>query len=145
VQGAKASVRKKKEKNMKNTLRFLIAGAAITLLTAAGQAQAGGSDSCSKDGTAASPKLRTLLDERCKSQCAAPAQATVSTTIRQTEFAASPKVQQTRNERAYASTPVITTETAGYRPTAADGITASPKVRAQLDEHRESVQVAPVK
>jgi hypothetical protein len=54
-----------------------------------------------------------------------------------------------RNERAYANV-VITkaataNETAGYRPTGSDGITASPKVRAQLDERPQSVQIAPLK
>ena len=32
-----------------------------------------------------------------------------------------------------------------YRPTGSDGITASPRVRAQLDERPQSVQIAPLK
>jgi hypothetical protein len=35
--------------------------------------------------------------------------------------------------------------TAGYQPTGADGISASPKVRAMLDEHRQAVEIAPLK
>jgi len=85
-----------------------------------------------------------MLNDRCKSRCAAPAQMTATTTVRQTDIAASPKVQAIRNERLPA--PVVqSTETAGYRPTGSDGITASPKVRAQLDEHRQAVEIAPLK
>jgi hypothetical protein len=142
LKGARDGVLKRK-KNMKNSIRFLLAGAVITLLTAAGQARAGGTASCCNDGITASPKVRAMLDERCMSQCAAPAQPTVSTVTRQTEFAASPKVQQMRSERANAA--VVTMETAGYRATGDDGITASPKVRAQLDQRSQSVQIAPLK
>jgi len=85
-----------------------------------------------------------MLNDRCKSRCVAPAQMTTTTTVRQTDIAASPKVQAMRNERMPA--PVVqSTETAGYRPTGSDGITASPKVRAQLDEHRQAVEIAPLK
>jgi len=49
-----------------------------------------------------------------------------------------------RNERA-SSAGAVTLETAGYRPTASDGIAASPKVRAMLDGQRQAVQIAPLK
>ena len=133
---------------MKNTNRFLIAAAALALLASAGQATAGGSDccsaSCGHDGIAASPKVRAMLDDRCKSRCATQSHVTVTTTTRQTDIAASPRVQQMRAERAASST-MQSTETAGYRPTGSDGITASPKVRAQLDERRQTVEIAPLK
>jgi hypothetical protein len=138
---------------MKNSVRLLIAAAAVVFVSAAGQARAGAYDSCRQDvscrkGIAASPKVRAAFDERCKSLCAAQTQGSVSTTIPQALLAGSPKEQQLRSERAYAN--AVTTssagyETAGYRPTGSDGITASPKVRAQLDERRQSVEIAPLK
>jgi hypothetical protein len=39
----------------------------------------------------------------------------------------------------------VNTETAGYRPTGTDGITASPKVRQMLDERRQVIEIAPLK
>jgi hypothetical protein len=50
-----------------------------------------------------------------------------------------------QRNRAPATVAVVTTETAGYRPTGSDGITASPKLRAQLDERRQAVELAPLK
>jgi len=129
---------------MKNTHRFLIAVAACALFASSSQAKAG-SGSCCDDGIAASPKVRAMLDERCKSRCAAPEQVAVTSTIPHSAVAASPKVQQMRNERAPALGLQITAETAGYQPTGADGVTASPKVRATLDEHRQAVEIAPLK
>ena len=123
----------------------MIVAVAGLLIASATQAKAGGTDSCCNEGIAASPKVRAMLDERCKSLCTAPAQVTTTQTfIRQTDVAASPKVQQMRAERVVG--PVVhTTETAGYHATGADGITASPKVRAQLDERRQAVEIAPLK
>ena len=85
-----------------------------------------------------------MLDERCNSRCATTARVTVTTTTRQTDIAASPKVQQMRAERT-AGPVVQATETTGYKPTGADGITASPRARAQLDERRQTVEIAPLK
>jgi hypothetical protein len=130
---------------MKNTRHFLIAAAALALFASAGQVKAGDTASCCDDGIAASPKVRAMLDERCKSKCAAPAQVTMTTTKQHTTVAASPKVQQMRSERPRATVIQVSPETAGYRPTGADGITASPKVRAMLDERRQTVEIAPLK
>ena|SRR5260221_10411110 len=131
---------------MKNTSRFLVAAAALALFASAGQAKAGGTDSCCDDGIAASPKVRAMLDERKARCCAAQTQVTTyQTTIRQTDVAASPRVQQMRNDRTPAPVVQVAPETAGYRPTGSDGITASPKVRAMLDEHRQTVEIAPLK
>jgi hypothetical protein len=89
------------------------------------------------------------MAERCMTYCAAPTQTSVSTTTPQTQLTGSPKEQQMRAERAYANIvvtkPTPGYETAGYRPTGSDGITASPRVRAQLDERPQSVQIAPLK
>jgi hypothetical protein len=135
---------------MKNTRRLLIAAAAVAVLAAAGQARAGGSSSCwsascCKSGITASPKVQAMLEERCKSQCTAPTQVASTVTTPHTLVAASPKVQQTRSERAGATVMQAAPQTAGYRPTGADGISASPKVRAMLDEHRQAVEIAPLK
>src|SRR6266567_3469874 len=129
---------------MRNTHRLLIAVAALALFASAGQAKAGGSDSCCDDGIAASPKVRAMLDERKARCCTAQTQVTTyGTTTRQTDIAASPNVQQMRRERAPMSVVVVSTGTAGYQPTGSDGITASPKVRAVLDERRPTVELAP--
>ena len=140
-------LRAKQKKHMKNSNYLLVATATLVLLASAGQVTAGTGSccgSCCDDGIAASPKVRTMLDERCKSKCAAPAVVTATTITRQTDVAASPKVQQMRAERT-AAPAMQTTEIAGYRPTGADGITASPMVRAQLDERRQTVEIAPLK
>jgi len=136
---------------MKNTRYFLIVAAALAVFASAGQARAGGSSCCSgsccDDRIAASPKVRAMLDERCKSKCVTSVPATVNTITRQTDIAASPRVQQMRNEPMQATVTVIQTapETVGYQPTGPDGITASPKVRAALDERRQTVEIAPLK
>jgi len=131
---------------MKNTHRFLVAVAALALFASAGQAKAGGTDSCCDDGIAASPKVRAMLDERKARCCAAPAQTTTyRTTTRQTDIAASPRVQQMRNDRMTATAVQVGPETGSYRATGADGITASPRTRAMLDERRQTVEIAPLK
>jgi len=130
---------------MKNTHRFLIAAAALALFASAGQVRAGGTDSCCDDGITASPKVRAMLDERNARCCPAQTQVTTYQTTRQTDVAASPRVQQMRSERTAASLAQENTETAGYRPTGADGITASPRTRAMLDERRQTVEIAPLK
>ena len=87
-----------------------------------------------------------MLDEQKARCCTAQTQVTAyGTTTRQTDIAASPKVQQMRSERAPASVVTVSTEIAGYRQTGSDGITASPKVRAALDERRQTVEIAPLK
>jgi hypothetical protein len=129
---------------MKNTHRFLIVGAAVALIASASQAKAG-TGPCCDDGIAASPKVRAVLDERCKSNCAVPAQLTVTTITPQAQIAASPKVQQMRNERATVAVVGVAAETASYSPTGADGIAASPKVRAMLNERAPATQIAPLK
>src|SRR5262245_37300113 len=91
---------------MKNKYRFLIAAAALALVALASQARADApsaccsSSSCASDGIAASPKGRAMLEERCKSRCAAPQVAgTRSTVIPQTAFAGSPRTQQMLAEK----------------------------------------------
>ena len=129
---------------MKNSARFLIAAAALTLLVSGSQAWAGPS-SCCKDSIAASPKVRAMLDER-NANCCATQQKVVTTTITsQATLAGSPKVQQMRRERPMTTAGLEGSEVAGYKATGSDGITASPKVRAMLDERRQTVEIAPLK
>jgi len=145
VKGARTTPPEQKEQNMKNTHRFLVAAAALALFASAGQAKAGGTASCCDDGIAASPKVRAMLDER-EARCMASGQVTTyRITTRQTDIAASPRVQQMRNDRTPAPAVQVAAETAAYRPTGSDGITASPKVRAMLDERRQTVEIAPLK
>ena len=130
---------------MKKLSYSMIAAFTGVLIVFVAPAKAGDTDSCCNDGIAASPKVRVMLDERCRSRCVAPAQVTTTQTVtRRTDIAASPKVQQMLAERAAAST-VQSTDTVGYRSMAADGIAASPKVRAMLDERRQTVEIAPLK
>lgn len=125
---------------MKNT-RLLIAAAVLALFASASQVKAGGSDACCKDNTAASPKVRTMLNEQCNAKCAAQTSTTQSTTAtRQTDVAASPKLQQMR-----AAAPVATSQSAGSQMTGSDGIAASPKVRSMLDERHQTFEIAPQK
>src|SRR5262249_36822487 len=99
----------KKEQHMKNSHRLLIAAAALTVIDAASQARAGGasccSASCCNGNSAASPKVRASLNERCVSTCSSTSQGGVSTTGYQAGIAASPKIQQMQNE----STPAAMT------------------------------------
>ncbi len=126
---------------MKNSNRLLVAAVALALFVSAGQIKA---QAVSDDGIAASPKVRQMLNER-KASGATPQQVTINQIVPQTKIAASPKVQQMRNERMPASVLQVGPETAGYRVKGSDGITASPKARAMLDEHRQTVQIAPLK
>jgi len=128
---------------MKNSNRLLVAAVALALFVSAGQIKAQ-SQAVSDDGIAASPKVRQMLNER-KASGATPQQVTINQIVPQTKIAASPKVQQMRNERMPASVLQVGPETAGYRAKGSDGITASPKARAMLDEHRQTVEIAPLK
>lgn len=144
-EGCQKGPQQKDRGNMKKLSYPIIAAVAGLLIVSASPARAGGSSSCCDDGIAASPKVSAMLNERCKSQCAAPAQAIASTIKSSALVAASPKVQQMRSERPSATVIQAAPETAGYRPTGWDGVTASPKVRAMLDEHSRAVEVAPLK
>src|SRR5262249_19255906 len=140
----------RKTDTMKNTGHLLIAAAAAAVLAAASQAYAGGSTSCCSasrgtSGITASPKVQAMLEERCKSQCAASAQVASTVTTPHTLVAASPKIQQIRSERAGANVMETPSQTAGYQPTGADGISASPKLRAVLEERRQPAEITPLK
>ena len=129
---------------MKNTSRFLVAAAALALFASAGQTKAQ-SQLSADDAIAASPKVRQMLQEQKARVMVAP-QVMVQQTAAQDNVAASPKVQQMRKEqvaRAYSQPAPV--ETAGYKPTDSDGITASPKLRSMLIEHPQTIEIAPLK
>jgi len=150
MSGAKRAVFERKHKTMKTLTYPLIYAVAGLLVASAGKVNAGDSSSCCSASccnatVAASPKVRAMLDERCKNQCAPvePAVSASTTTTPHTALAASPKVLQMEKKP---STGVqLASETAAYRPTGADGITTSPKIRAMLDERRQTVEIAPLK
>ena len=130
---------------MKNTNRCLIAVAALALLASAGQASAGHNDSCCDRAITASPKVRAMLNDE-KARCCGPAAHVTQVQVEtRPAFGVSPKVQQTLRDRAPAPAPVIAPVTAAYKATGADGITASPKVRAVLNERPHNVEIAPLK
>ena len=128
---------------MKNANRLLIAAVALALFASAGQIKAQ-SQAVGDDGIAASPKVRQLLNER-KASDAAPQQVTINLITSQATIAGSPKVQQMRTQRAPATVLQAGPETASYKATGTDGITASPKVRAMLDERKQTFEIAPLK
>jgi hypothetical protein len=129
---------------MKKLSYPIIAAVAGLFIASAGSVLAGGSDACCATGcchdrTAASPKLRAALNERCATKCA-PASQTASTITPNTAVAASPKTLQMRNENTASG---VASQTAGS--VTADGIAASPKVRAMLNERAQTVEIAPSK
>jgi hypothetical protein len=133
---------------MKNTHCFLIVAAALALFASVDQARAGSSSccaACADDGITASPKVRAMLDDRKACSMASAQVAAAYQTTSHTTVAASPKVQQMRNDRIGAGTLEVAPETAGYRATGTDGVTASPKVRARLDERNQVIEIAPLK
>src|SRR5947209_6634946 len=140
---------------MKKLNRFgIVAGAALLFASASGsyaQSQLTGDN-----GTAASPKVRQMLEERKATRSAALNPMSASEVTSSTEpccttsdgrqIAASPKVQQMLAEHRVvkSATTGSSSEVAGYKATAEDGITASPKLRQMLNERQPAVQVAPL-
>ena len=112
------------------------------------------------DGIAASPRARQMLNERkainenkgmfigvLKDSDGACCNGTACVTKEGKPIAASPRVTQMLSERPVRQVETVTTSAgvAGYRATGADGITASPRLRQQLDERRQAVEIAPLK
>ena len=141
--GVRTIAPRNRKKVMKNSNRLLIAVAALALFASTAQIKAQ-SQPVGDDGLAASPKVRQMLNERYV-KAAAVQGVTISRIVPQTTAAASPKAQQMLDERAPASVVQVAPQTAGYRQTGSEGIAASPKVRATLDEHQQTVEIAPLK
>ncbi len=101
------------------------------------------------DGITASPKVRTMLNERVRSITSTPViETTASYAPRvNVDVAASPKVRQMLSEtKARTTAPTVAALAVNQPGTAADGIAASPKVRAQLNERSSrEIQIAPLK
>src|SRR5258706_8650247 len=125
----------------------ITAAVAGLLIASASSAWAGGpgccSSACCSDGIAASPKVRAMLDERCRSKCATPAVAVAATAREDNTVAGSPKVRQMRADQHRTAAPDSGSQIVGYRAVGDDGIAASPKVRATLDSQSRVIQIAP--
>ena len=142
MKGAK-TVLTKKEINMKNSTRLLLAtGALVALISGSPAARAGNPS----QGIAASPRLRAQLNERNAQYSLSNQQSPTQSTITpQALLAGSPRNQQMLSERPQMNPVQASSEVAAFKPIASDGIAASPKVRAQLNERRQSVEIAPLK
>jgi hypothetical protein len=125
---------------MKNLTQITLAAAFAAIVTLANTASA--------DGIAASPKVAQQLSERAAQPVAStPVSTVVYRTPKLENLAASPKVHQNLAERkiVVSGTPSAEVASASYNPTGADGITASPKQRAQFNERNVSIVIAPLK
>jgi hypothetical protein len=100
------------------------------------------------DGIAASPKVRQMLNEtRVRGAHIAVVATTAPAAIETQTIFASPKVRQTFPERS-AQGASMAAELGGvsYNSTGSDGITASPKLRQQLNDTGTSpIIIAPLK
>ena len=123
---------------MKNLNRILFAAATAASLTLASSALA-------DDGIFASPKVRQALNDRSLHPTAAYASTAVAGACCENKIVASPKVVQTQplEPKCCASSPKDSLASTTEKPN--DGIFASPKVRAQLNESQQQFQIAPIK
>jgi len=127
---------------MKTTNRILLAAAMAAGLALATPATA--QNNPAGDGITASPKARQMLNERrARVNAAATATAAASTKAccARTDLAASPKASQMLAEQQKC----CVAPTTGSVASANDGITASPKLREQLNERPLKFQIAPLK
>ncbi len=123
---------------MKNLNRILFVAATAATLTLASSALA-------DDSIVASPKVRQALNDR--SLRAGPAQAStaVAGACCENKMVASPKVVQNQpaESKCCAGSSKDTLASTTAKPN--DGIFASPKVRAQLNESPQQFRIAPIK
>ena len=132
------------EKNMKNLNRILftaVAAASLTLVSSAFAQYATVGD----DGVAASPKLRQALKDSSVRVAPAHASAAVVGTCCENNIVASPKVRQTLSAEAKCCAAPSKDNLVSTTAKPNDGIFASPKVRAQLNERPQQFQIAPIK
>ena len=137
-----------KTKNMKNLNKVMLTAAFAASFSLVQNASAQFKPTVD-DGIAASPKVRQMLNERAAAARVQPANPTVAVTYRNPAVGvtAPPKTLQMLAERKVVVNGALSTEvaTTGYRPTGNDGVTASPKLRQQLDERGPTLMVAPIK
>jgi hypothetical protein len=121
---------------MKTLNRVLIAAAVAAVLGVSSSVRAQ-SQMVGNDAIAASPKLRAQMNERAKIS------GVVDKDIRVAPLstAASPKVVAERE----ALTKPAGAAVAPTKAKATDGIAASPRLRQQMNERPEAVEIAPVK
>jgi len=126
-----------------NKITLAVAVAMVISLGTAAKAQAD-----ENDGITASPKVRQMLNER-KATKAQPVVA-YGKVQSVAPILASPKAQQALSERVLmvkgAAAEAAVIAGAGYNATGADGITASPRTRQELDQRASApIMVAPVR
>jgi hypothetical protein len=126
-----------------------VAGTLGVAVNASAQSQLSGGD-----GIAASPKVRQMLNERkaALEAASAPSSVVVSSpaprATSQGAIAASPKVRQMIAEGKPVTgptTPAVASSSVGYQAAGEDRITASPKLREQLNQRGGSFMIAPIK
>jgi hypothetical protein len=130
---------------MKIINRILKAGTMVAALTLVAGAQAGHQVIC-EDGVVASPKVRQMLNDR-QPILAADGRGAASYEPRSAAAPfAPPKVRQMANERVTFDAPPAPVDViVSYRAQGPDGITASPKVREQLESGPVTIEIAPVR
>ncbi len=136
---------------MKYDVSLVTAAAALVILASASQSQAQYRPT-GDDGITASPKARQFLNER-KPAVKADVSSMQVSTIRTTwdgSITASPKAHEILAKRvavpATSAGSELASRDAGYQPTGADGVTASPKMREALNERGTATfQIAPIK
>jgi hypothetical protein len=119
---------------MKTLNRVLIAAAVAAVLGVSSSVRAQ-SQMVGNDGIAASPKLRAQMNERAR------VSAVVDKDLRVAPLstAASPKVVAEREALTKAAGAGVASKKAS------DGIAASPRLRLQMNERPQAVEIAPVK
>jgi len=125
------------EKLMKTTNQILLAAAMAAGLALATSATA--QNNTPGDGIAASPKARQMLNERAMANVTTTASAKAC--CERSDLAASPKAGQSLAEQ----NKCCVAPTIGTVASANDGITASPKLREQLNDRPVKFQIAPLK
>jgi hypothetical protein len=142
--------RQERLKRMKNLNKIVIIAALAASFGLANRASAQ-YQVVGDDSIAASPKVRQMLDQRSEASCCTASTlvasgASVGYQAGTGGIAASPKVRLAlTSKQSIGSAPSTAFASPGYQATSADGITASPKVRQQLDEQHVQFMVAPLK
>ena len=96
------------------------------------------------DDIIASPKFREMLGTSEAGN--APHTAVVTASVEQSKIQGSPKMQELLTVQSGGPGTLVTVEPSiGYKATGADGITASPRTRQQLDQEQNNFMVVALK
>lgn len=132
-------------KNQNNILFVIALAASLSLVSSVNAQYRPTGD----DGVTASPKVRQQLNEREAGTRMASAVPPVIVIYQNPaeSIAVSPKGREMAVQQRVVVSSVPSAEAAsiGYQPTGTDGITASPKLREQLNEQRTPIIIAPLK